>query len=88
MERFEQCLEITPEFMGELSEMKYEEAVKYAPLHPNVEEYYKKTMMPLFQGKGIFSKGTENPVLALESLKSKKESEIDMPYMLIWKVLK
>ena len=73
-------------YKGEIELLTYEIASKIAQIHPNCMKYYKYAMMPLFQGKGKFSSGTENPVLALESYKTKGESEIDMPYIIIWKI--
>lgn len=74
-------------YHGLIEDLSYEQASEVAQIHPNFMEYYHSAMMPLFQGKGIFRSGTENPVLALESYKTKSESEKDMPYILIWKIM-
>lgn len=73
-------------FQGEISKLSREKARLIAEIHPNCIKYYEQAMMPLFKGYGRFSSGTENPVLAIESLKTKKESEIDLPYILIWRI--
>ncbi len=75
-----------PFYKGEIEKLTYEVASKIAQIHPNCLNYYELAMMPLFQGKGKLHSGTENPIKALESYKTKKESEIDMPYIMIWKI--
>jgi hypothetical protein len=79
-------LEISNElfYKGKIEDLTYEKASKIAQIHPNCTKYYENAMMPLFKGKGKFSSGTENPILALESYKTK--NEIDIPYMMIWKI--
>jgi len=79
-------IEGEPFYKGDIRQLTYEKASKIAQIHPNCIKYHEFSMMPLFQGKGKLSSGTENPVLALESYKTKKESEIDMPYIMIWKI--
>lgn len=74
-------------YKGEIGGLSYRKAAKIAQIHPNCVEYYENSMALLFQGKGRFSSGTEDPVLALESYKTKSESEKDMPYILIWRML-
>ena len=71
-------------YKGKIKDLKYEDASKIAQIHPKAPEYYELAMMPLFQGKGKIMKGTESPVLALESYKSPKEK--NMKYILIWKM--
>lgn len=73
-------------YKGEINKLTYKKASKIAQIHPNCIKYYEYAMMPLFQGKGKLSSGTEDPVMALESYKTKGESEIDMPYIMIWKI--
>lgn len=73
-------------YKGEISELPYEKACKVAQIHPSAPKYYEMAMMPLFKGEGNLSKGTENPVMALESLKTKGQTEKDMPYILIWRM--
>lgn len=79
-------IEGEPFYYGEIKDLTYKEASEIAQIHPNCIKYYESAMMLLFQGKGKFSSGTENPVLALESYKTKKEKELDMPYIMIWKI--
>ena len=75
-------------YEGTIEDMPRKKAVKIAEIHPNFEKYYNAAMMPLFKGydKNLRG-GTEDPVMALESLKTAKESQIDMPYIFIWKIL-
>lgn len=73
-------------FQGEISELSEEKAQLIAEIHPSCIKYYEQAMMPLFKGYGRFSSGTEDPILAIESLKTKKESKMDLPYILIWRV--
>lgn len=82
------CLQIEgePYYKGEIQNLTYKKASKIAQIHPDCIKYYELGMMPLFQGKGRLSSGTENPVMALESYKIKRETEIDMPYIMIWKI--
>lgn len=75
-----------PFYKGEIENLTYKKAAKIAQIHPSCINYYKNSMMPLFQGKGNLHSGTENPVMALESYKTKGQSEIDMPYIMIWKI--
>lgn len=75
-----------PYFSGKIDDLTDEIATKIAQIHPNYWKYYEATMMPLFQGKGRLSTGTESPVMALASYKAKKETH--MSYILIWKILK
>lgn len=75
-------------YSGLISDLTYKKAIKVAQAHPSAFKYYEYAMMPLFQGKGVCRKGTENPVLALESLKTPTESKEDYPYILIFKVFK
>jgi hypothetical protein len=81
-------IEGEPYYKGEIEKLTYTKASKIAQIHPSCLKYYEAAMMPLFQGKGKFASGTESPVLALESLKTKSESEKDMPYIMIWKIYK
>ncbi len=71
-------------YAGEIKNLSYKKASKIAQIHPNCLKYYELAMMPLFQGKGKLSKGTENPVGALESYKTKKEK--DFKYVLIYRL--
>lgn len=75
-----------PYFSGKIDDLTYETAAEIAQIHPNYRKYYEASMMPLFQGKGRLFTGTESPVMALISYKTKKE--LHMPYILIWKVIK
>lgn len=75
-------------YAGEIYLLNYEDAAKVAQIHPNFQKYYDAAMMPLFQGKGKLLSGTECPIKAIESYKTKSESEKDMPYILIWKAFK
>ena len=79
-------LEGEPFYKGEIADLSYETASQIAQIHPNCIKYYNAAMMPLFQGKGKLSSGTECPIRALESYKTKRESESDMPYIMIWKM--
>ena len=72
-----------PFYKGEIENLSYIEASKIAQIHPSCMKYYQEAMMPLFQGKGKLRSGTEDPVLAIKSLNTKK---IDMPYILIWRI--
>lgn len=74
-------------YSGEISEMPREKAKQVAEIHKNCYKYHEDAMMILFKGKGIYSKGTEDPVLAIESYKTSKQQEIDMPYILIWEII-
>lgn len=75
-----------PYYMGELDRMTYKKASKIAEIHPDFQKYYEMAMMPLFKTYS-FKGGTESPKKAIETLKTKKESEIDMPYVIIWKIM-
>lgn len=75
-------------YSGRIDEMGYDLASKIAQIHPKCIDYYQSAMMPLFQGKGILSKGTENPVAAIDSYKTFKESEKETPYIIIWRIFK
>jgi hypothetical protein len=79
-------IDVEPFYSGKVKDLSYEKASKIAQIHPNCLKYYDFAMMPLFQGKGKWSSGTENPVMALESYKTKGELKVDMPYILIWKI--
>jgi len=79
-------IEGEPFYKGEIEDLTYEIASKIAQIHPNCMKYYGHSMMPLFQGKGKITSGTECPILALESYKTKGESEIELPYIMIWKI--
>lgn len=59
-------------YSGTIETLGYKRASKIAQMHHSCLRYYEFTLMPLFQGKGKYSKGTENPIMALESLKTKK----------------
>lgn len=65
---------------GRVSALKSDDAIKFAPLHPNFMKYYEDAMMPLWKGKGIFSKGTECPVNAVKSYFPK-----NINYFIAWK---
>jgi hypothetical protein len=69
---------------GEIKNLTREKASEIAQIHPNCFNYYEDAMMPLFQVKRKTLSGTEDPVLALESYKTKKEN--DFPYILIWEI--
>ncbi len=72
-------------YQGEIEKLSRAKATKIAELHHNCLEYWEMAMMPLFKGyRGNYKSGTENPVDAIESLKTPKQSEIDMPYIIIW----
>lgn len=88
MDDFCSGLFVDPLYMGEIKDLTYKKASKIAQIHPNCTDYYAMNLMPLFQGKGKMSSGIENPVKALESYKTKGESQIDMPYIMIWKIFK
>lgn len=75
-----------PFYMGEIAKLSYQEACKIAQIHPRALAYYEAAMMPLFQGQGKLRSGTESPVRALESLKTKAQREKNMPYILIWRI--
>ncbi len=77
-------LDVEHYYKGKIKDLTYEKACGIAQIHPNAIKYQEQAMMPLFQGKGKLSTGTESPVRALESYKSKDET--DMPYILIWKM--
>ena len=74
-------------YEGTIEKLSRKKAMKIAEIHPNFEKYNAAAMMPLFKGYGNLKSGTEDPVMALESLKTAKESQIDMPYIFIWKIL-
>jgi hypothetical protein len=74
-------------FAGEIEDLTYKKAAKVAQIHPNFEKYCEFAMMPLFQGKGKTKSGTECPIMALESYKTKLEYEKGMSYILIWKIM-
>jgi hypothetical protein len=73
-------------YSGLIDDLSYDDASEIAELHPSCLDYYKDAMMPLFKTYGKNKNGTENPVNSIESLKTKKESSIDMSYILIWKI--
>jgi hypothetical protein len=75
-------------YMGSIEKMSHKKASKIAQLHPNFMKYYEFAMAVLYQGKGKCSSGTECPKMALESYKTRKEAETDMPYILVWRALK
>lgn len=77
-------IEDKPFYKGEIKKLSYKKASKIAQIHPGCLKYWEFALMPLFQGKGKLSTGTENPVMALESYKT--NSEEDMQYILIWKI--
>ena len=76
-----------PFYMGTLEDFPREKAHEIAELHPNCIKYNEAAMAVLYKGydKNL-RKGTEDPVWAIESLKTPKESEIDMPYIIIWNI--
>jgi hypothetical protein len=76
----------SPIYKGKIDKLPYETASKIAQIHPNCISYYNRAMMPLFQGKGKTYYGTENPVLALESYKTKSELQGNFSYIVIWKI--
>lgn len=77
-----------PYYEGLISDLTYDIAKHIAPIHENCLKYYEDAMMPLFKGEGKLRRGTENPVMALESFKNKKQKEGDYPYVIIWKIVK
>lgn len=77
-----------PYYIGKISDLSYDIAKNIAPIHENCLKYYEYAMMLLFRGEGKLRSGTENPVMALESFKSKKEKEGNYSYVIIWKIVK
>jgi hypothetical protein len=61
-------------------------AEKVAEIHPKFNEYYQMAMMPLYKTYS-HKKGSENPVVAIETLKTKKEKAMNLPYILIWDII-
>jgi hypothetical protein len=64
---------------GHVSKMTVKQAQKFCPLHPNFMKYYEYAIMTLWKGKGIFSKGTEDPLRAVKSYFPK-----DTCYYIAW----
>jgi hypothetical protein len=86
IEKFEREVD-TVIWRGELEKMPDSYAKTVVEIHPNFEKYYAAAMMPLYKTYGKNKKGTENPRYAIESLKQGKENQIEMPYILIWKII-
>ena len=72
-------------YQGEIDELPDDIAKTVAEIHPEFKDYYIHAMMPLYKTYSS-KRGTENPSYAIESLKSKSESEIDLPYIMIFKI--
>jgi len=88
MNDYDRQIEGEPYYSGEIQNMTYKKAIRIAEVHPNCMKYWEYAMMPLFKGYDKNTRGgTESPTKAIESLKTKGESGIDMPYIIIWKIL-
>lgn len=77
----------TKVWCGEIDRLPKKHADEVAEIHPNFEKYYEAAMMPLYKTYGKNKKGTEYSTYAIETLKSGKENEIDLPYVFIWKIM-
>lgn len=75
-------------YQGELETLPKEIAQEVAEIHPDFEKYNESAMATLYKtyDKGRGRGGSEDPMFAIETLKSGKENEIDLPYILIWRI--
>lgn len=78
-----QCEDVI--FYGMILELDYKTASRVAQLHRNTLNYYELAMMPLFEGKGRLSSGTEDPVMAIASYRMKHQQGYN--FILIWKIM-
>jgi hypothetical protein len=74
-------------YVGKFDKLPKRKARMIAEIHPKFNEYFKQTMAALFKTYGANRNGTENPLLALASLKSKEEWRNYLPYVGIWKIV-
>jgi len=72
---------------GKITKIPDSIAKTVVEIHPNFEKYYAAAMMPLYKTYGKYKKGTENPKFAIKTLKTSKENQMELPYILIWKIL-
>lgn len=82
---FEYPQESSIVFEGFIEDIPREVAQKVAEVHPNYQNYYEMAMMPLYKTYS-FRSGTENPVLAIETRRFKKERDEDLRYVIIWDI--
>lgn len=72
-------------YNGDISDIPDKLAHDLCELHPNCLEYYAIAMATLYKGYSrILRGGTENPRLAISSLKGKRDT--DKEFVVIWKL--
>jgi hypothetical protein len=72
-------------YEGDIDEIPQEVAKSIAEIHPNFEKYYAEAMGILYKTY-TFKGGTESPVLALKTRRSKVQRDEDHKYVVIWKI--
>ena len=70
---------------GLINDMPRELAHKIAEVHDGFSKYYEYAMAVLYKTY-TFKSGTEDPVLAISTKRSKKERDGDYQYVVIWNI--
>jgi hypothetical protein len=58
-----------------------------AEIHPNFDKYYEQAMAVLYKTYNTVKGGSENPIFAINTLKTKKEMAMDLSFVFIWKII-
>lgn len=72
-------------YEGDIDNIEYDLAKSIVEVHPNFSKYYEFAGMPLYKTYS-FKSGTECPVLALKTRRSKAQRDEDHKYVVIWKI--
>lgn len=64
---FDHDLDNNVPYNGPVEQITEEVAATVAPFHPSFFQYMEDALATLYVGKGIYSKGTEDPVRAIQS---------------------
>ena len=73
-------------YLGAIDEMPYEIADKVAAIHPNFRKHFDGRGSVWYKGYGYLSGGTEDPIAALKSLRTKGEIAKKKDCVIIWKI--
>ncbi|MFW5848057.1 MAG: hypothetical protein ACOCVF_04005 [bacterium] len=74
-------------YLGKIDDMDREIAENVAEIHHKYENYFDETLMILYKTYGKYRGGTECPVKSIASLRTEKEIESGMDYILIYKII-